>query len=1082
MVDDCGALALGEPVPYAALETTGLPFLRRDHLDGRLTAKSPEETAMEFRILGLLEVADGPRSIELRGSKLRTLLAVLLLHVNKVVSADALVEALWGDLAPDSAANTLQGYVSQLRKALGAGTILTRSPGYVMNVPAETIDAVRFERMLKEGQDALARDDPAPAARIFGDALGLWRGQALADFAFDSFAQVDIARLEELRLMATEHLAEADLALGRHDELVGRLRTLVENHPLRERLWAQLVLALYRSDRQAEALRTLAEVRRRLGEELGIEPVVGLQRLEEDVLLQRPHLDWRPPAAAAVEVPSNLPARRSSFVGRETEVDELDKLLGSRHLLTVVGPGGVGKTRLALEVGGHVRSRFPDGVWVVELASVTEPSLVPGAVAQALEVREQLGALPLEALARSLASRRLLLVLDNCEHLVGAAAGLADAILDAAPSLTILVTSREPLRVSGETIYALSPLPLPARDDLPPEALSSIDAVRLFCDRAEAQGLFSLTSENASAVAALCRRLDGIPLAIELAAARVRALTPSQILARLDDRFDLLSSGERTALPRHQTLRAAVDWSHDLLGPTERALFRRLAVFAGSFSLEAATSVCDDSAAPDQGHTVELLASLVDHSLVVSVEVKGERRFRLLETLRAYAAERLAEAGETEEVHQRLLAWAVAFAESFSDVLDPRRITYKGAVEQLDAENDNLRYVLGWALSADPHGALRLVAAVGRYWSIRGFVTERARWAEVALAAGPDVPVRTRTAVLHWAGVLANFAGEMGKARYLLEEALKGFREVGDRQGEAHTLSSLAWIANEYLADHDTAETLLRQSMAIYAQDDDDHLYCEKLGRLAVNTLRRGDAAEARRLMDGATEYNLRHADDPCPDVLETGGQCAFLVGRCDEATDLLERALRHVRDVGMTAKVATLLRELGEVALAGGDHAEAGRRFREQLATAQELGNTRETEYALWGLARVAVRLGDAVYARSALTQAMRLVRESGRAIDPDDLEAVAEMLTAEGRFEDAATVLGAQEACRQHRHQPIPVVHGPGHDRLVSQVAAGLESDAFAKAWRHGQGLSVDEAADLAFRAPASDPTSGSRRSHHT
>ena len=403
---------------------------------------------MEFRILGLLEVADGPRSIELRGSKLRTLLAVLLLHVNEVVSADALMEALWGDLAPDSAANTLQGYVSQLRKALGAGAILTRSPGYVLNVPAETIDAVRFERMLKEGQDALAGDDPAVAAGILADALELWRGQALADFAFDSLAQVDIARLEELRLVATEHLVEADLALGRHDELVGRLRSLVENHPLRERLWSQLVLALYRSGRQAEALRALAEVRRRLGEELGIEPGVGLRRLEEDVLLQRPHLDWRPPAAAVVEVPSNLPPPRSSFVGRQTEVDELDKLLGSRQLLTVVGPGGVGKTRLALEVAGRVRSRFPDGVWVVELASLTDPSLVAVAVAQAVQVREQLGASPLAALARALTSRRLLLLLDNCEHLVGAAAGLADAVLEAAPSITILATSREPLRVS----------------------------------------------------------------------------------------------------------------------------------------------------------------------------------------------------------------------------------------------------------------------------------------------------------------------------------------------------------------------------------------------------------------------------------------------------------------------------------------------------------------------------------------------------------------------------------------------------------------------------------------------------------
>ncbi len=1037
---------------------------------------------MEFRILGLLEASEGPRTIEVRGSKLRTLLAVLVLHANEVVSADALIEAIWGDRAPDSAANTLQGYVSQLRKALGAGTIQTRAPGYVLNIPAKSVDAVRFESLLQDGQAALARDEPAVAARMLDEALGLWRGQALADFTFDSFAQVDIARLEELRLVATEHLAEAHLALGGHDELVGRLRSLVESHPLRERLWGQLVMALYRSGRQAEALRALAEVRRRLGEELGIEPGVGLRRLEEDVLLQRPHLDWRPPPTAVVEVPSNLPPLRSSFVGRQIEVAELDKLLGSRRLLTVVGPGGVGKTRLALEVAGRVRSRFPDGVWVVELASLADPSLAPSAVAQTLDVREQLGASPLDALARSLASRRLLLVLDNCEHLVDAAAALADAVLDAAPSLTILATSREPLRVSGENVYALSPLPLPERDDLNPEALSTTDAVRLFCDRAEAQGSFSLTTRNASAVAALCRRLDGIPLAIELAAARVRALTPSQILARLDDRFELLSSGERTALPRHQTLRAAVDWSHDLLPPAERVLFRRLSVFAGSLSLEAAASVADDPAAPDRSRIVDLLASLVDHSLVVSVDMKGERRFRMLETLRAYGAERLAEAGETEEVHQRLLVWSTAFAECFRDALHPRRITDKRAIERLDAENDNIRHALGWALSADPHGALRLVAAVGRYWSIRGFVAERGRWAELALTAGPDVPIATRTAVVSWAGVMATLEGNMGQAPPFLEKALEGFRELGDKQSEAHTLGYLSWIANDHTADDDTADSLLRQAIGIYAQDDDDHLYCERVGQLAVNTLRRGDAAEARNLMDEAAGYNLRHHDDPCPDVLQAGGQCAFLLGRCDEARELIERALGHCREVGMTARVAELLGLLADVALAGDDWEEADRRFRDQLTTAQELGNTRETEYALWGLARLAVRRGDSVYARSALTQAMRIVRESGRAIGPDDLEAVAELLTAEARFEDAATVLGAEEACRQRRRLPIPVVHVAGHDRLVSQVAASLESDAFAKAWSHGRELSVKDAADLAFRAPASGPTSGNRPGYQT
>ena len=607
--------------------------------------------------------------------------------------------------------------------------------------------------------------------------------------------------------------------------------------------------------------------------------------------------------------------------------------------------------------------------------------------------------------------------------------------------------------------------------------MSTIDAVRLFCDRAEAQGSFSLTTENASAVTDLCRRLDGIPLAIELAAARVRALTPNQILARLDDRFDLLSSGERTALPRHQTLRAAVAWSHELLGPAEHALFRRLAVFAGSFSLEAAGAVCADGEVLEVNRIVELVASLVDHSLVVPLEEHAERRFRMLETLRAYASERLAEAGEEEQVHQRLLAWAVEFAESFSEALDPRRMTDKLALERLDAENENIRQALRWAVAADSQGALRMLAAVGRYWNIRGYVGERRRWGDLALSAGADTPAATRAQVLRWAGMLAIAEGDMGEARPLLEEAVKGFRQLRDAQSEAYTLAALSWIANDHFADYDAAERLLREAIAIYVDDDDDHLYCERLGQLAVNTLCRGEMAEGLRLMEEAMSYNIRHADDPCPEVLESSAQAAFLRGELELARVLFEQALAHNRDVGRAANLPDLLGWLGEVALSSGDFAEAGQRFGEHLSTAQELGKRREIEYALWGLARVALRRDDAVYARSALSQAMRMTSESGRAIVADDIETAAELLAAEGRFEDAARLLGAAEVWREAARLPLPAPYRPHQGRLVSQVAKALDPESFAKAWDEGRRLPIREARALAFRPPAFQSEGGPR-----
>ena len=531
---------------------------------------------VEIGLLGPLEVFDDAGDpLVLAGGKLAALLAVLALRAGQVVSAERLMDDLWGPDAKASAANSLQGLVSKLRRVLPAGVVVTRPPGYLLAVAPEAVDVGRFERMVVAGREAAAGGDAAAAAELLREALGLWRGPALAEFAYDEFAQSEVVRLGEARLAAFEDRIEADLACGCHAELIGELQALVSEHPLRERLRGQLMVALYRSGRQADALRCYQDGRTTLVDELGIDPGPALQRLEAAVLAHDPALD--PPAVTrtddVAEVPGLPSAGRSlpwaamtgsltSFVGRTTELVEVTKLMGEARLVTITGPGGAGKTRLAVEVGTQLQASVPDGVWLVELAPLSDPSSLPRAVAAVLGVREPTSVAPTpgggpegppreeEWLVEYLGAKNALLVFDNCEHVVEAAAGLVQRLLAHCSQLRVLATSREPLAVPGEVQWPIPPLGSPVVGASEAEVASS-EAVRLFTERAAAvQPSFILTPKTALVVADICRRLDGIPLAIELAAARVKVLPVAQIAERLDDRFHLLTGGMRTALPR----------------------------------------------------------------------------------------------------------------------------------------------------------------------------------------------------------------------------------------------------------------------------------------------------------------------------------------------------------------------------------------------------------------------------------------------------------------------------------------------------------------------------------------------------
>lgn len=733
-----------------------------------------------FAVLGALEVRDRDgRAVPVSGARARTLMVLLALEAGRSVPLDRLIDAQYGDDPPAGAANAVQAQVSRLRRALPDDVIAYDGTGYRLLADPDDVDAHRFESLAAEGRRLLAAGRPAEATEPLTAALALWRGPALADLPVaasgdvrDAVGEGVAARLDELRLTALEDLAEAHLTVGDATQ-VAELRRLVAAHPLRERAAALLMRALTAEDRRAEALEVYEETREVLGDRLGTDPSPELAALHLDLLRDEPaaHDRPRPPSPGAPDGPgvrglvtagmagtaapparrSGVPAQLTSFVGRAAELERLREIgeHGGPRLVTVVGPGGIGKTRLAVEAA----ARSAREVCLADL-SAAGADQVPAAVLTAVGVRDpgyrHTPMDPTDRLVAALAGRELLLVLDNCEHVVAAAAAVTRTLLATCPGLSILATSREPLSLTGETLIPLRPLPVPrapAGDGPAPAGVPDGPAVRLFADRAAAvRPGFAVDASNADQVARICAALDGLPLAIELAAARLRALTVDDVAARLadDDRFALLSRGDRTAAARHQTLRAVVEWSWALLTPAERTLARRLAVFPDGAVVAAITAICapptdrDDIGEPTGTATAvsrpdddgpgraagdaalggadvrEVLADLVDKSLVTT----DGHRYRMLDTIRLFCAERLAEAGEEERVRARHAAYYLDLARAADPHL--RRAEQLDWLARLSAEHGNLMAALRWAERHEPDTALRLIAALAAYMWLRG--------------------------------------------------------------------------------------------------------------------------------------------------------------------------------------------------------------------------------------------------------------------------------------------------------------------------------------------------------------------------
>jgi len=856
-----------------------------------------------FGVLGPVEVRPPGAAPAQLAPSVRALLARLALAPGRVVSVDALTDALWGEDLPGDAANALQLRVSKLRRALVAAgvpgdVLVTQAPGYRLAVEPDAVDAVRFERLLARTRSLAA--DPAAALAALDEALALWRGPALADVGDAEWAAAEALRLDELRLGAREDRLELLLDAGRHAEATGELERLAALHPLRERLHGMLVLALYRAGRQADALAAYHRLRERLADELGIDPSPEVQALATAVLRQQvpgPRTPVAaptpPPPPAAPPAAPALPARLSAVLGRGRDVATALQQLRAGRLVTLTGPGGVGKTTLALEVARAAVPHVDGEVRLVRLAAVEPGGDVAEVMARQLGVQAVGGgAAALAAVTGFVGERPLLLVVDNCEQVVDAAAVVVEQLLAACPGVRVLATSREALAVPGEVQVAVHPLDLPPGDD----EIDASPAVQLFVERARAvRPSFALTAANAPLVASICRRLDGVPLALELAAARVKALPLEDIAARLDDRFALLTAGPRTAEARHRTLRAALDWSHDLLTDAERTVLRRLSVFRGGWTVGAAEDVCAGDGI-ERAEVLDLLLRLVDRSLVVSAADSG--RFRLLVTIRDYAAERLREAGEADAVRERHLWHFTAHAQQNGAV------TCWGGDgwHRMLAEHDNLRAALDFALDRarraqrpeDVDAGLRLANAMVWFWQYN--LRHEGLAVLSALLALPGGSPGGRALALQGIALFHVYYPTPA-SRAAGRESLAILTEVGDTRSAAVSKLVLAW-EGPYDADVTASRALAAEAAAVLAAEGSNGMTALVHYVTALLDLGAGDFEASIAGWRVVLEH-LRISGDRVMQsaVLAHLGVSLRETGRSDEALAALEWFVEHRLD-----------------------------------------------------------------------------------------------------------------------------------------------------------------------------------------
>ncbi|MEW1750871.1 BTAD domain-containing putative transcriptional regulator [Streptomyces angustmyceticus] len=919
---------------------------------------------MQIGMLGPLEVrGDDGRVADVPGARLRGLLVALALKPGQVVPKASLVDWIWGEHPPAEVTNALQRLVSRLRKALPDGVVEGRTDGYRLRVEPDAVDAVRFERLVTAGQGCT--EDTSRRVRLLREALGLWRGAALQDVGLQDSAACDAAagRFEGLRLTAMEERVDAEVTLGRGAQMVTELSDLVAAHPLRERLVAALMRALVAAGRDSEALLVYQRTREALAGELGVDPSPELAALHLALLrgeLGRPEEDRR----------TNLRTELTTFVGRSGDVAAVRELIAEHRLTTVLGPGGAGKTRLATETARTLVGELPDGAWLVELAAIGADGDVAQAALTGLGLRDALlggapGAELTDRLIAAIREREALLILDNCEHVIESAAVFADRVLGECRRLRILATSREPLGITGEALWPVEPLALPA-GDAGPDEIASAPAVQLLRDRARAvRRDLAADAPTSATLVRVCRALDGMPLAIELAAARLRTMSLDQLADRLDDRFRLLTSGSRTALPRHRTLRAVIDWSWELLTDAERAVLRRLAVFSGGAGLEAAERVCAGDAV-EQEQVLDLLTALTEKSLL-RAEGDGAPRYRMLGTIKEYAGQRLAEAGEADRARRAHLAHFTELAETAEPRL--RRAEQLEWLTVLGAEHDNIGSAMRGALAAgEAQAAMRLAAGAGWYWWLSGHKTEGMELILAATRIPGEVTDEARATSYALVSMFVNSG--RGDAHQAAEWIHKAYRFSRNSRG-SHPLMGFVAPLERMLRAPDAVLPAFETLLA------DADPWARALARLHLGKMR----------------IALGH--DGC------------------EADAHLERALAEFRALGERFGIWFALTELADRIAVRGEFARACAHYEQAIAAVTEVGATEDVIRMRSRQAQLYWLLGDEDAGAAALAEAEQCAK---RVTWPDALAELAltkaELARWRGDAEEAHHQLGVATA----------------------------------------------------------------------
>jgi predicted ATPase/DNA-binding SARP family transcriptional activator/DNA-binding CsgD family transcriptional regulator len=989
-------------------------------------------------LLGGFRVSVGPRIIEGGAWRLRkaaALVKLLALTPRHRLHREQAMDALWPDLGRKAASNNLRQALYAARRALdrdaGSKYLASEEESLVLCPGGDLrVDSEGFEEAAKA-----ARRSGDPAA--YRAAIELYGGELLPEDRYEEWVETRREGLRQLYLTLLVEMSELYEERGEYGSAVQVLRRAVAEETTLEEAHAGLMRLYALSDRGAEAMAQYERLREALSARLGTEPSATTRGLRDEIAAGEFRPSRRVPASPPPWEPTgldrhNLPAPRTSFVGREREMLEQKRALAMTRLLTLTGAGGSGKTRLALEVARGLVGAYSDGVWLVELAPLSEPGLVAQEVAGAVGGKERPDQPLSDTLADLLRDKELLLVLDNCEHVVVPAARLVDGLLASCPRLKVLATSREMLGVAGEVNRPVPPLSVPTATDgayrggPTVEELVRCEAVMLFVDRARLRlPDFELTEENAGAVVRVCSKLDGIPLAIELATARLGSLAVEQVAQRLEISFDLLKGQSRTAEARQRTLRATLDWSHDLLSEAERALFGRLSVFAGGWTLKAAETVCS-GAGIEEGEILDLLGGLVDKSLVVAGESTiGAVRYRMLEPVRQYAQERLKGSGEAEAIRHRHAAFFLALAEEAERGLTgPQQ---KGNLERLDAEHGNLRGALSWALErGEAELGLRLGGALRRFWGIRSYISEGRGWLGEALAMNGPASGPVRAKALEGEGWLAFLQGDYERARASYEKGLDLHRGAGNERGIADALYFLGMVLSRQ-GNHERAATLLDESLVMFRRLGDDQFVASVLDALGSLASARGDVARALALY---------------------------------------EEAVALSRKVGNTQKVATSLGNLGHTTLVYGDHRRATALLEESLVLFRDIEDSLDVAICLTNLGLAVLARGDHRRAATLLEESLSIARKvrSDRVII-DCLEAMVGVAGMRDQDHRAARLWGAAQALREDIGAPLGDDDRTLLEPYLAAVRSRLDEEAWDAALAEGKDMGPEEAVEYAL-----------------